>query len=377
MDLLNNVTVGKKGVLELPPVIITKDSVGNIVHSAPLSSRIDANEERNTNELNESFTHNNYTNSDTSPCLSCSTNIMYDKYHGDLHDMSEYDSGKNIYIKNSDKYMVNPNNIHSTYMDKNRLIETDVTRNWSKYNVNGDMDWGLHWPYPCDGYNGCRYPQPDPYNAIFVNFTKGITVVWGSADGVQNLSTYASSGDAYVLVPPTSTWLVDKNLNFFSGIVPPNQFDSLIMPFKYDNTLVKNILEQKNDTLVIPSVDMLDGLRVVDYPPTSAMSYMQPPYVKVPDPLDGTGVTIYSQPHDVLEGMSAGSIAGIGISSIIGFIFLIVLVYVVFIREFECSKPYCDPETSIEDEQKKSLFNWFRGSDKKSDPNRPGYERLV
>ena len=340
MDLLNTATINSKGKLELPAVVITKDSVGNIIHSAPLSSRIDADDSRSSGHLNEQYTSNNYMNTG---CNSGNhkTSIMYDRYHGNIHNMDGlYD---NLYSKNSDKYMYNPNNIHSTYMDKNRLVETDITRDWSKYNVNGDMNWGVHWPYPCDGYNGCRYPKADPSNAIFINFTKGITVVWGSADGEQRLAQYTTRGDSYVVIPPINTWLVDKNLNYFSGIIPPDQFDSLIMPFRYDNTLTKNILEQQKDMLIIPSIELLDGLRVVDYPPTSAMSYMQPAYLRAPDPLDGTGVTVYSQPHDVYEGMTTGGIVGASIGSIIGLLLLIALVYVIFMVDlFSCGENRLD-----------------------------------
>lgn len=154
--------------------------------------------------------------------------------------------------------------------------------NYSKYLINMEFNKIVH-PYNSRIVNNSRFPKESFNDAIFVNYTTGFQKTFGSIDGVQYFKDNVSVGDLYFIIPPTENWLVDRNLNYFSRIIPPNNIRSLQLSFKYDSSLKKNVMEEKSDAVIVPSIDMLDGFRVTKYRPTTALAYLQPPYIESPD----------------------------------------------------------------------------------------------
>ena len=296
--------IGKNPII-LPAVFIKKDNDGNIIQSALLNPRGDASENRNSGELNEKFSHNNYING----------------RFNNLHDMTNYDGGNNLYVNNSSSHMVNPYNIRSSY---NNLIEAD--------NINSIHSINRTHPIVCRDGNACRYPKSNPYDAIFINFSKEKVISWNSKDGAQNLSGFVDKDDIYIVVPPSESWLYDKNNNYFRNLSPPDKFDSLVMKFMYDNKFNNNIIEQKNDILLIPSIDMLNGLKISDKSPTPAMLYMQPPYVADYTNLQSRTCSS-SCSGSYKENMSGGGVAGITIGGILGFLIIVVAIYILFLNK--------------------------------------------
>ena len=105
------------------------------------------------------------------------------------------------------------------------------------------------------------YPKADPYNAIFINITQRKEIIFNESDGIQNLSQYVNEGDKYIIIPPTEVWLIDKAQNYFSDIIPPDKNDCYTI-FDYDENVTRNIVEHKKGLLIVPSKNILDGLRI-------------------------------------------------------------------------------------------------------------------
>lgn len=313
--------------ITLPSVILTKDRQGNIIHSAPLDPKnMKDVDEIMHNPLNERMT--------PGATLSKKDNkqdIGSEKY---LTEQEDYKADSIINSPfNDPSNATNRHSIGYSHSYKNQALfspemDPNVIYDYSKYNINNEFNQWLRHPFSDCNQNQCRFPTPSYYGAIFVNYTKGIQYLFTSDDGVQYLSKYADKGDNYYLIPPMNAWLVDKNLNYFSRILPPEDIKSAKIPIKYDNSWKKNIMEEKYDMVLTPSIDLLDGIRVSKVRPTEAIAYLQPPYISKPTP-DST-----YQPLGPLEGMTnRESFATISMN-IFWFIIFIVIV-VACIQYFE------------------------------------------
>lgn len=251
----------------LPPVIITKDNNGKIINSVSMDTLKSGEVEMFHNDLDE----------------------MSSKAHFGMNKEDAIDVAMNV--DSFDKYMINK--------EFNRVIQ----------------------PYPCGIINNCRFPKESANAAVFINYTQQYQKVFGPEDGVQYLSDKVKPGDVYYIVPPTENWLMDKNLNFFCRLIPPNDIRSLKLSIKYDNTWHKNVIEEKSDVVLVPSIDMLDGMRISIYRPTTALAYFQPPYIEKPTP-----DSVY-QTNNPLEGFFNMSSE----QSILNILFMVLMIFIVLV----------------------------------------------